>query len=58
MNLLSTLVLTLLWIPCLDCLNNLDETPEGADEAEDVCYEELDLSRGVEGVDYMVAYGT
>jgi hypothetical protein len=36
----------------------MEEATEGAKGAEDVCSEKPDLSRGVEGVDYMIAYGT
>ena len=58
MNLLSTLVLIPLIIPCLDCLNHLEEANDGQDGADGICYEELDLSGGVEGVDYLIVYGT
>jgi hypothetical protein len=34
----------------------LEEATEEAEEAEDVCSEEPDLTGGVEGVDYMIAY--
>ena len=58
MNLLSTLVLIPLIIPCLDCLNHLEEATEGPEGAEGICYEEPDLSGGVEGVDYLIVYRT
>jgi hypothetical protein len=53
MNLLSTLVLIPLIIPCLDCLNHLEEAIEGPEGADGICYEEPDLSGVVEGVDYV-----
>jgi hypothetical protein len=31
-------------------------TPEGIEDTEEFRYEELDLTRGVEWVDYMIAY--
>jgi hypothetical protein len=49
MNLLSTLVLIPLIIPYLDCMNHLEEATEGPDGADGICYEEPDLSGGVEG---------
>ena len=58
MNLLSTLVLIPLIIPCLECLNHLEEATDGQGGAEEICYEEPDLSGGVEGVDYLIVYGT
>ena len=57
MNLLSTLVLIPLIIPCLDCLNRLEDDIDGQDGADGICYEEPDLSGGVEGVDYLIVYG-
>jgi hypothetical protein len=50
------LVLTLLWIPSFDCKNNREEVTEGAEYTEDICYKEPNLSRGVEGIDYVIAY--
>jgi hypothetical protein len=38
----------------LDCENN-EDVP---DDSEEQYYKEPDLSRGVEGVDYGIAYGT
>ena len=58
MNLLSTLVLIPLIIPCLDCLNHLEEATEGQEGGDRICYEEPYLSGGVEGVDYLIVYGT
>jgi hypothetical protein len=55
---LSTLVLIPLRIPCLDYQNNTEDTSEGDEIAEDVYYEEPDLSGGVEGVDYLIECGT
>jgi hypothetical protein len=41
----------------LDC-EELDEATLNAIEVQqDIFYEELDLSRGVEGVDYFIRYG-
>ena len=57
MNLLSTLVLIPLIIPCLDCLNHLEEANDGQGGADGICYEEPDLSGGVEEVDYLIIYG-
>ena len=58
MNLLSTLVLMPLITPCVDCLNHLEEATKGQERADGICYEEPDLSGGVEGVDYLIVYGT
>ena len=58
MNLLSTLVLIPLLIPCLDCLNRLEEDCNNNDEAEIIGYDEPDLSGGVEGVEYIIVYGS
>ena len=58
MNLLSTLVLIPLIISCLDCLNHLEEANDGVEGADGICYEEPDLSGGVEGVDYLIVYRT
>ncbi|KAK1695169.1 hypothetical protein QYE76_011866 [Lolium multiflorum] len=38
--------------------NNTDETNEGAENTEDVYYEEPKLSGGVDEVDYLIEYGT
>jgi hypothetical protein len=39
-------------------LEGQNEETEGASEDyEEVCYEESDLSSGVEGVDYTIVYG-
>ena len=56
MNLLSTLVL----IPLLslDCLNRLEEDYDNHEGAEIIGYEEPDLSVGIEGVDYIIVYGS
>ena len=56
MNLLRTLVLIPLIIPCLEYLNHLAETTDGPGGAEDIYYEEPDLSGGIEGVDYLIVY--
>jgi hypothetical protein len=41
----------------LDCEDLDDETLNAIGGQEDIFYEELDLSRGVEGVDYIIRYG-
>ncbi|KAK1647060.1 hypothetical protein QYE76_064865 [Lolium multiflorum] len=41
-----------------DCLNHLEEDNDNSDGANIVGYEEPDLSGGVEGVDYLIVYGT
>jgi hypothetical protein len=44
--------------PLLDC-ENLDEATLNAIESEeDIFYEEPDLSRGIEGVYYVIRYGS
>lgn len=57
MNLLSTLILIPLIIPCLDCLNHLEEDTDDQEGAYGICYEEPDLSGGVEGGDFLIVYG-
>ena len=42
--------------PCLD-YEDIPENSYGVYHTNDVCYEEPDLSGGVEGVDYMLVYG-
>ena len=42
--------------PSLDSENPEDPSMYAADGQEDVYYEEPDLSRGVEGVDYEIRY--
>ena len=44
-------------IPCLDSEDSEDVPMYAAECQEDVFYEEPDLSRGVEGVDYEIRYG-
>jgi hypothetical protein len=52
------LLLTLLPLnPCLDSEGQYEETEGASEDTEEVYYEELDLSGGVEGVDYTIAYG-
>ncbi|KAK1662342.1 hypothetical protein QYE76_050501 [Lolium multiflorum] len=41
-----------------DCLDHLKEANDGQDGGDGICYEEPDLSGGVEGVDYLIVYGT
>ncbi|KAK1651749.1 hypothetical protein QYE76_069554 [Lolium multiflorum] len=41
-----------------DCLNHLEEDYDNNDGAEIIGYEEPDLSGGVEGVDYIIVYGS
>ncbi|KAK1610071.1 hypothetical protein QYE76_033744 [Lolium multiflorum] len=41
----------------LDCLNRLEEDTDNPEGAEDIYFEEPYLSRGVEGVDYLIVYG-
>jgi hypothetical protein len=41
----------------LDCEELDDATLNAIRSQEDIFYEELDLSRGVEGVDYVIRYG-
>jgi hypothetical protein len=43
--------------PCLDSEGQHEETEEALEDIEDVYYEEPNLSGGVEGVDYIIAYG-
>jgi hypothetical protein len=43
--------------PCLDSEGQLEETEGASEDLEEVYYEEPDLSGGVEGVDYTIAYG-
>ncbi|KAK1648383.1 hypothetical protein QYE76_066188 [Lolium multiflorum] len=40
-----------------DCLNHLEENNDNQEGADGICYEEPDLSGGVEGVDYLIVYG-
>ncbi|KAK1647010.1 hypothetical protein QYE76_064815 [Lolium multiflorum] len=40
-----------------DCLNRLEEDNNDQEGADGICYEEPDLSGGVEGVDYLIVYG-
>ena len=42
--------------PCLD-YEEIPEDSYGVYHTDEVYYEELDLSGGVEGVDYMLVYG-
>ncbi|KAK1699577.1 hypothetical protein QYE76_016274 [Lolium multiflorum] len=41
-----------------DCLNHLEEDNDNPEGADIIGYEEPDLSGGVEGVDYLIVYGT
>jgi hypothetical protein len=41
----------------LDLEGQHEETEEAPEDIEDVYYEEPELSGGVEGVDYIIAYG-
>ena len=50
------LLIRSLCTPCLDYEEFLEEG-YGAYHADEVYYEEPDLSGGVEGVNYMLAYG-
>ena len=50
------LLIRSLLTPCLDYEEFLEES-YGIYHADEVYYEESDLSDGVEGVDYMLAYG-
>jgi hypothetical protein len=43
--------------PCLDSEGQYEETVGASEDTEEVYYEESDLSVGVEGVDYTIAYG-
>jgi hypothetical protein len=43
--------------PCLDLKGQNEETEGASEDYEEVFYEEPDLSGGVEGVDYTIAYG-
>jgi hypothetical protein len=42
---------------CLDLEGQNEETKGASEDYEEVYYEEPDLSGGVEGVDYTIAYG-
>ncbi|KAK1652218.1 hypothetical protein QYE76_070023 [Lolium multiflorum] len=46
------------WINRLDCLNRLEEDYDNNEGAEIIGYEEPDLSGGIEGVDYLIVYGS
>ncbi|KAK1649236.1 hypothetical protein QYE76_067041 [Lolium multiflorum] len=41
-----------------DCLNHLEEDNDNLEGADIIGYEEPDLSGGIEGVDYLIVYGT
>jgi hypothetical protein len=43
--------------PCLDSEGQHEETKGALEDFEDVYYEELGLSSGVECIDYTIAYG-
>jgi hypothetical protein len=43
--------------PCLDLEGQNKKTEGASEDHEEVYYEEPDLSGGVEGVDYTIAYG-
>jgi hypothetical protein len=56
LSLLSTLVLTpLLLKSLLDCENNEGDYTDASEGSYKVIYEEPDLSRGVEGIDYCMS---
>jgi hypothetical protein len=46
-----------LFNPCLDLENQFEETKGSSKDYEEVYYKELDLSGGVEGIDYTISYG-
>jgi hypothetical protein len=41
----------------LDCEDLVEATPNAIGSQKDIFYEELDLSRGVEGVEYVIPHG-
>jgi hypothetical protein len=41
----------------LDCEDLIESTPNAIRSQKDIFYKETDLSRGVEGVDYVIRYG-
>jgi hypothetical protein len=43
--------------PCLDSEGQNEESEEVSEDIEEVYYEEPDLTGGVEGMDYTIAYG-
>ena len=43
--------------PCLDYENSNDPITEKGENDDEIDYEETDLSRGVEGIDYGIVYG-
>jgi hypothetical protein len=43
--------------PCLDSEGQNEETEGASEDYAEVYYKEPDLSGGVEGVDYTIAYG-
>jgi hypothetical protein len=43
--------------PCLDLEGQNEETEGAPEDYEEVYYEEPDLSGGIEGMDYTIAYG-
>jgi hypothetical protein len=56
--LLSIFVLNKYFHPFLDFeLYNIEATEANQQEDDEVYYEEPDLSRGIEGIDYIIEYG-